>query len=188
MSYKPLNAEDHFSANPLSVDIKRSTFDRSFNHVLTMPVGKLVPIMVDEVLPGDTIDLDTNTLARLLSPVTPVMDDLYIDFTAFFVPNRLVWSHWKEFCGENNTTYWTQPTVYNVPTMSVPAANRSAGDLLDHMGCPMPIVTIGSAPTEPTVISALFPRAYIKIWNDWYRNEVIQAPSWKICPIRRLLL
>lgn len=177
MAFRPLNAEEHFSANPLSVDIKRSTFDRSFGHVLTMPVGKLVPIMVDEILPGDTIDIDSSVLARLLAPTTPVMDDLYIDFSAFFVPNRLLWTHWKEFCGENNTSYWTQPTVYQVPFMTVPASSRSAGDLLDHMGCPMPISQAGSAPTESTVVSALFPRAYLKVWNDWWRNETIQAPQ-----------
>lgn len=173
MSYKPLNAEDHFSQNPLSVDMKRSTFDRSFNHTLTMPHGKLVPLMVDEIYPGDTVEIDTSLLVRLLAPATPVMDDLYIDVFGFFVPNRLTWVHWKEFCGENNTTYWTQPTVYNVPQMNLASGSRTAGDLADHMGIPF-VTQTGSS--LAITFNALYPRGYVKIWNDWFRNEVIQAP------------
>ena len=102
-----LNENSRFSQVP-QVDIGRSTFDETHTHTTTLDAGKLVPIFCQEVLPGDTFTLNTATVARMSTPIYPVMDDCYVDTYYFFVPNRLVWSHWKEFMGENSSGYWKQ--------------------------------------------------------------------------------
>ena len=94
------NKSSNFSLLP-EAHIQRSVFDRSSSHKFTFNVGDLIPFYVDEVLPGSTHQIRTSKMVRLQTPATPLMDDLYLDTYYFFVPNRLVWKHWKEFNGEN---------------------------------------------------------------------------------------
>lgn len=163
------NTEFHFSKNPVQLDMPRSKFDRSSQHKTTMNTGDLVPIFVDEVLPGDTMTMDIASAIRMSTPIYPVMDNAYIDIYFFAVPNRLVWEHWREFCGENKTTHWEQETEYEVPQIRSPATTGwTKGTIADYMGIPTKIPGLS--------ISALPFRAYCLIWNEWFRDENLKNP------------
>ena len=108
------NVESHFAELP-QVNIGRSMFDRSFSHKTTFNTGDLIPIYLDEVLPGDTFQLTTSAVVRLQTLLTPIMDNLYLDTYFFFVPNRLTWTHWKEFMGENRDSAWVPSVQYSEP-------------------------------------------------------------------------
>ena len=109
------NTNSHFALNPTRIDMSRSTFDRNSSVKTSFNVGDIVPFYVDEVLPGDTFDIDTSKVIRMPSLLTPIMDNLYLDTYYFFVPNRIVWQHWKELMGENNESAWIPTTEYEVP-------------------------------------------------------------------------
>ena len=96
------NTNSRFAENPTNLNIQRSRFDRSSTHKTTFNTGKLVPIYVDEVLPGDTFEMTTSAVVRMTTPVFPVMDNAYMDIYLFFVPNRLLWDPLREFSGENS--------------------------------------------------------------------------------------
>lgn len=164
------NDQAHFSQAP-QVDIQRSRFKRPSRLLTTMNAGKLIPIFVDECLPGDTVSLDTAALVRMSTPIFPVMDNCYLDVYYFFVPNRLLWEHWKEFNGENNTTYWTQPTEYNVPMLYNPTGGWNKGSVADYMGIP---TDVGG----DYKVSALPFRAYTLIWNEFFRDQNYMAPAY----------
>lgn len=121
------NQNNNFSLLP-SANIQRSKFDRSQSVKFTFNVGELIPFYVDEVLPGDTMQIKTSKMVRLQTPATPIMDDLFLDTYYFFVPNRLVWDHWKEFNGENNNSKWIPSTDYRVPQLKFPAFKGNAVD------------------------------------------------------------
>lgn len=164
------NQNSHFSKNP-QVDIQRSRFDRSSSVKLSFNVGDLIPFYVDEVLPGDTFSIDTSKLVRMQTLVTPVMDNMYLDTYYFFVPNRLIWDHWQNFCGENTDSAWVPQTVYHIPTIDLHADHR-IGTIADYMGIP---VKDKSAPTVS--VNALPFRAYALIWNEWFRDQNLQDPQ-----------
>lgn len=178
------NSNSRFAQAP-QVDIQRSTFDRSSGHKTTFNAGKLVPIYVDEVLPGDTFEMKTSTIIRGSTPIFPVMDNANLDIYFFFVPNRLVWDHWKEFNGENTTSKWEQTVEYSIPQMAPPLAitgsvNTPAGwekgTLADYMGIPTQIGP-GASQTNPEYTVNHLPfRAYCLIWNEWFRDQNLQDP------------
>ena len=112
------NVESHFALNPTNIDIRRSTFDRSHSLKTSFNVGDIVPFFLDEVLPGDTFNVDTSKVVRLQTLLTPVMDNIYLDTYFFFVPNRLTWSHWKQFNGENTESAWIPQTEYEIPQIT----------------------------------------------------------------------
>lgn len=161
------NTQSRFSVAP-QVDIKRSIFDRSFQHKTTGNVGDLIPFFVDEVLPGDTFVVDTAFVARMTTPIKPVMDNAYIDIFYFAVPNRLLWDHWEEFCGENNKSPWADETEYIVPQLTAPAGGWNKGTIADYMGIPINVANIS--------VNALPFRAYALIWNEWFRDQNVQEP------------
>lgn len=162
------NSESGFSSVP-HADIERSRFDRSTRLLTTWNAGELIPVYVDEVLPGDTVTMDVASLVRMSTPIFPVMDNAFMDTYFFFVPNRLVWEHWKEFNGENNSGYWTQPTEYNVPQISAPSGGWNKGSLADYMGLPTGTANIS--------VSHLPFRAYTLIWNEWFRDQNYMSPA-----------
>lgn len=166
-----LNNEAHFATSPISVEMPRSTFDRSFEWKGTSVSGKLVPFFVDEALPGDNYVMKTTQLTRMTTPLFPVMDRCFMDIYYFFVPWRILWTHLKEFFGENNSTYWTQPIEYTLPKISTTGITRSPGDIAHCMGVPL---TLGSAVSS--IVSLPF-RAYRMIWNEWFRDQNVQAPK-----------
>lgn len=163
------NSESFFSFNPTNLDIQRSRFIRPSTHKTTFNAGDLIPIYVDEILPGDTSTMDMSSIIRMSTPIFPVMDNAYIDFYFFFVPNRLVWEHWKEFNGENNTTYWEQQTEYEIPQIEAPEGGWAKGTIADYMGVPTEIDGIS--------VTHLPFRAYALVWNEWFRDENLKQPA-----------
>uniref|UniRef100_UPI0040474EEB major capsid protein n=4 Tax=Pseudomonadati TaxID=3379134 RepID=UPI0040474EEB len=151
-------------------DIPRSKFDRQSGYKTTFDSGYLVPVFVDEVLPGDMINLKMTAFARLATPLFPVMDNMHLDSFFFFVPNRLVWENWQKFMGER----WPDPDSsidYTVPECESPEGGYAVGSLQDYMGLP----TAGQITGSNTVTHCNFwPRAYNLIWNEWFRDENLQ--------------
>lgn len=168
-----LDGNSRFAYNPTRINnIERARFNLSFDHKTSFNVGQLIPFDVIEVLPGDTFDLETNMLVRLQTLLAPVMDDLYLDVYWFFVPNRLVWEHWKNFMGENTVSAWYPSTQYEIPQIQFegsPGSNAN-GSVFDYMGIPPKILGSGGS------VNALPWRAYQLIWNEWFRDENLQDP------------
>lgn len=156
------NVESHFSQNPTNIDLQRSQFDRSSTVKLSFNTGELVPFFVDEVLPGDTFKVTSSKVVRLQTMLKPIMDNMYLDTYYFFVPNRLVWDHWKEFCGESDQA-WLPSVEYSVPKLKTPASGFEIGSLADYMGV-SPLV-------KNYEINALPFRMYAKIVDDWFLDE-----------------
>lgn len=150
-------------------DIPRSKFDCQSTHKTTFDAGYLVPIYVDEVLPGDTFNLNMTAFARMSTPLYPVMDNLHLESFFFFVPNRLIWNNWQKFMGEQNNP--GDSISYVVPQQVSPANGYSIGSLQDYMGLP----TVGQVSSGKTVSHCAFwPRAYNLIYNEWFRDENLQ--------------
>lgn len=162
------NTESRFALNPTRLDLSRSTFDRSHSVKLTFNAGDLIPFFVDEVLPGDTFSVDTSRVVRMQSLLTPPMDNIYLDTYFFFVPNRLVWEHWREFNGENTQSAWLPTTEYAVPQLTAPADGWSIGTIADYMGIPTGVSNLS--------VNALPFRAYALICNEWFRDENLTDP------------
>jgi len=157
-----------FSKVP-NADIPRSQFDRSHGHKTAFDSGYIVPIFVDEVLPGDTFNLKTSSFVRLSTPIAPFMDNLSMDLFFFAVPIRLLWTNFKKFMGEQATP--ASSTSYVLPTMTSPASGDAVGSLSDHLGIP----TVGQvANTKTLTYVSLWHRAYNLIWNEWFRDENLQ--------------
>ena len=157
-----------FAHTPINT-LSRSIFDRSNSLVTSFNAGKLVPIYVEEVLPGDTVTMDFSTVTRMATPLFPVMDNAFLDVHWFFVPNRLIWDHWKNFCGESPDA-WDNDTVYEIP---VDNYNPTKDSLSGYFGLPQTYQAGNPAWCEA---SALPRRAYQLIWNEWYRDENLQDP------------
>jgi hypothetical protein len=150
-------------------DIPRSSFDCQSTHKTTFDAGYLVPVYVDEVLPGDTFKLNMTAFARLATPLYPIMDNMVLDSFFFFVPNRLIWSNWQKFMGQQANP--GDSISYVVPQQVSPAGGYAIGSLQDYMGLP----TIGQVGNSNTVSHCAFwPRAYNLIWNEWFRDENLQ--------------
>jgi hypothetical protein len=155
----PSQMKHEFSRVP-KAEIQRSVFNRSHDLKTTFDAGYLVPIFVDEALPGDTFTLNTTAFGRLATPINPIMDNIHIETFFFAVPHRLVWDNWEKFCGEQ-----TDPgdsTDYLIPTVTTSAAN---GSLYDYMGIPTGV---------SLTFNNLAGRAYNLIWNEWFRDENLQ--------------
>lgn len=159
------NSQHSFAQIP-AVHQARSVFDRSYPVKDTYNFDYLNPVFVEEVLPGDTINLNVKSFFRLAPQVVPLMDNMYIDWFFFFVPNRLVWNNWERFNGaqddpDDSTDFLTPQVNLN----TIPATNA----LFGHMGVP-------SGGTGSVVNSILaFPaRAYNLIWNEWFRDQNLQ--------------
>jgi hypothetical protein len=162
------NVESHFALNPTRIDMSRSTFDRSSSVKTSFNVGDIVPFFLEEVLPGDTFNVRTSKVVRMQTLLTPMMDNVYLDSYYFFVPNRLVWNHWKEFNGENTESAWIPTTEYSVPQITAPSAGWSVGTLADYFGLPTGVGGLS--------VSALPFRAYALVMNEWFRDQNLQDP------------
>lgn len=165
------NVESHFSKLP-SADIQRSIFDRSSGHKTSFNVGDLVPLYLDEILPGDSVKITTSKVVRLQTLLTPIMDNVYLDTYWFFVPSRLCWEHWKEFCGENTASAWAPTTEYQIPTIKSPAGGWNSGTIADYFGLP-----VGVPMTSGNHLPSALPfRAYALICNEFFRDENLSDP------------
>ena len=157
-----------FSRVP-QADIQRSSFDRSHGVKTTFDSGFLVPVFVDEALPGDTLNLTMTGFGRLATPIHPFMDNLYVDSFFFAVPIRLIWNNWQRFNGEQDNP--GDSTDFLVPQIVAPAAGYAVGSLADYFGIPTGISGSGANGLKH---SAFWHRAYNLIWRDWFRDENLQ--------------
>jgi hypothetical protein len=150
-------------------DIPRSSFDCQSTHKTTFDAGYLVPVYVDEMLPGDTFRLKMTAFTRLSTPLYPIMDNMHLDSFFFFVPNRLIWNNWQKFMGQQANP--NSSISYVVPQQVSPAGGYAIGSLQDYMGLP----TVGQVAAGQTVSHCAFwPRAYNLIYNEWFRDENLQ--------------
>lgn len=137
-----------------------------------------MPIYSAEVLPGDTFDLTTKAIVRMSTPLFPVMDNAFCDIMYFFVPNRLLWDHWEAMNGQNDSTYWTQPVEYQVPWTFAPSKGWDRGSVADYFGIPTYVGNGQIGSLHNIGVSSLLFRAYVKIWNDWWRDQNNMPPAY----------
>lgn len=170
------NNERHFNNIP-QMKTSRSRFKMKQDIKLTLNAGELIPFYIAETLPGDTFSVDTKGICRMATPIYPVMDNCYLDIYYFHVPMRIVWDHTKEFFGENNEKAWEQKTEYKIPKINIRTSPSTVdipqeNSILDYMGIPTKI-----GPNKSLKINALPVRAYVKIWQDWFRDQNIDNPA-----------
>lgn len=161
----------HFARAP-QVNVPRSAFNRTFGHKTTFNAGLLIPIYLDEVLPGDTFSLRMTAFARLSTPIHPIMDNMVMETFFFFVPNRLVWENWQRFCGERTDP--DSSTDYLVPSLEDVSDGFSQLSIYDYFGLPTKVKNLKK-------ISALPLRCYNLIWNEYFRDQNLQ----KSLPVSR---
>lgn len=161
------NNERHFNQIP-EIKASRTRFNRDQTVLTTFDSGKLIPFYVDEVLPGDTFNVDTAAIIRMTTPKYPVFDDAFIDFYYFYCPNRILWDDFKQFMGEVENTPWMPTKDYKVPQIVIKGTAAEGlpkeNSILDYMGVPTKIGAQFS-------INALPIRAYVMIWNEFFRDE-----------------
>ena len=170
---------NRFASNPVNMNMKRSKFNLSHGHKLTMVAGKLVPLMCTEILPDDTMKLNVASLIRSITPALPVMDNAYFDIFAFWVPSRLATVHekdWQKIHGENDSGFWADPvesTLINTGNtfkFSDSTKPVQAQSLADYLGIPI------SFYHSDMELSRLPFNAFLLIWNEWFRDQNTQAP------------
>jgi len=168
LARKKIRVRGHRFSDAPAMYMRRTKFDRSHVYKTTFSSGKLIPVFVDEVLPGDTTRMSVNYFARLATPIKPIMDNIYLDWFFFFVPNRLVWEHWQNFCFEQEDP--DDSTDYVIPTVTAAANsdNNYVGSLWDYFGLPV------NTANNISGISALPFRGVYLIWNEWFRDENLQ--------------
>lgn len=161
------NNERHFLDVP-QMHTNRTRFNRDQTILTTFDSGKLIPFFVDEVLPGDTFQVDTSAIIRMTTPKYPVMDDAFIDFYYFYCPNRILYDDFKYFMGEAEDKAWAPTKEYRMPQLVCIGSNDNPvpyeKSILDYMGVPTKI-------KKEFRINALPIRAYVKIWNEYFRDE-----------------
>lgn len=165
-----IRVKGHRFSDAPTMYMRRTKFDRSHVYKTTFDSGKLIPVFVDEVLPGDTSSLRVRYFSRLATPIKPIMDNIYLDWFFFFVPNRLVWDHWQNFCFEQEDP--DDSTDYVCPTTSLIGKAGDTlygvGTLWDYFGLPTGL------PNTISGINALPFRGVYLIWNEWFRDENLQ--------------
>lgn len=161
------NNERHFNQIP-EMKASRTRFNRDQTILTTFDSGKLIPFYVDEVLPGDTFNVNTTAIIRMSTPKYPVMDDAFIDFYYFYCPNRILWDNFKQFMGEVEQTPWMPTKTYKVPQIKINGTKETGlpyeSSILDYMGVPTKV-------KGKFEVNALPIRAYVKIWNEFFRDE-----------------
>ncbi len=163
-----INLNSHF-ANVPTLEHPRSTYDMSCNVKTSFNVGDVIPFFFTEVLPGDTWKLDTNKVLRMPPMVSAPMDNLYLDTYYFFVPNRILWEHWRDFLGENRQSAWIPSTEYEIPQITSPSnTGWERGTIADYLG--IPVMKKGLS------VNALPFRAYAMIIDEWFRSQNLQDP------------
>lgn len=165
---RKIRVRGHRFSDAPAIYMRRTKFDRSHVYKTTFDAGKLIPVFVDEVLPGDTTRMSVNYFARLATPIKPIMDNIYLDWFFFFVPNRLVWDHWQNFCFEQEDP--DDKTDYVIPTVTATGNSDNAyiGSLWDYFGLPI------NTSNNISGINALPFRAVYLIWDEWFRDENLQ--------------
>jgi len=164
MKMNSTTSGQHTFAKAPQAEIPRSTFNRTCGNKTTFNAGELIPVFVDHALPGDTFSMDAAFFGRLATQLKPIMDNLYLDFHFWAVPNRLVWENWERFNGAQDNP--DDSTDFLVPEVTVPSGGFAQLSVWDYLGIPPDI--------EHGTITALVPRAMNLIWNEWYRDQNLQ--------------
>lgn len=161
--------ELHFSGIP-TIHRPRSKMVIPNDLLTSFDAAQCVPIYCDpDILPGDTVKMKMASVVRMATPLYPIFGNIVMDIMFFFIPHRLVWDHWREFWGENKNT-WYQQTEYLVPHIKTDANHKFVPKSLgDYLGDPVGIAGIS--------VNALPYRAYVKVWNDWFRSESLQQEA-----------
>lgn len=162
------NSQISLSSNPVDIRVSRSKMILDHEVITTFDSGQLIPIYIDDILPGDTVTMRMNSLVRMTTPIYPVMDQAMLDVFWFFVPKRLTWTHWVNLRGENSNTYWETPVEYTVPQIVAPEGGWNVGSIADQFGIPPKI--------DGFSVDALPFRGLGLIWNEWFRSESITQP------------
>ncbi|QXP08595.1 MAG: major capsid protein [Arizlama microvirus] len=166
MMHRNQSASSHQFALAPSADVPRSTFNIEHTHKTTFDAAYLIPIYVDEVLPGDQFNGKLTAFARLATPIAPIMDNLYLETFFFYVPWRIVWANFRKFMGEQTNP--GDSIAYTVPQIVSAPGGFNPNNIYDYMGLPC----VGQIQAGQTIsINALYLRAYNKIYNDWFRDE-----------------
>lgn len=148
-----------------TADIPRSNFKRNMTIKTAFDSAYLIPVLVDEVLPGDSFNVNLTAVARLATPIVPFMDNLFVDFFFFFVPNRLIWNNWYKFMGGQDDP--GDSVDYTIPQIVSHAANGwTVSSIGDYFGLPTGITSLST--------NSLHFRAYNLIWNEWFRDQNLQ--------------
>lgn len=161
------NLYNHFEKNPVNVKVPRSKIPLPFQIKTSFNFGELCPFYVQEVLPGDTFDLKTSFVARTQTPLVPVMDNSFLDYYYFFIPNRLAWTHWEELMGSNKTSPWVSAVDWTCPRIS--CTHDVPSRLYDRFG----ITAVDDAEFDFLSFPVL---DYYLVWNQWFRDENYQQP------------
>ena len=162
--------EETMVTNLPEIDIQRSTFgSKSHRHLMTANAADLNIFYCEEYLPGDTLKMNLASLIRELTPIHPTMDNLYADIYFFSIPRRLTWDHWKNFMGENDTTYWEEENEYEIPQVTAPVSTGwTKGTLADQLGIRQGVPGVS--------IDAQWLRSYCLVFNEWFRDENLVEP------------
>lgn len=160
----PSNMGHGFARVP-SINTERSQFDRSHTVKTTFDANYLIPILVDEIIPGDTLNCRLTAFVRLTTPIKPIMDNMYLDTFFFFVPNRLLWTNWEKFNGAQTNP--GDSTSYTVPTIPMAAGGPEVGTLADYFGIP-------TDQTNAFNVASFHFRAYNSVYNHWFRDQNLQ--------------
>lgn len=155
----------NFAENPI-INITRSKFKKRFRVLTTFNAGRIIPIKVMEVLPGQTSNINIASVIRMTTPIKPVMDNCWCDLMAFFVPNRIIYDGWEEVQGANKSGPWKPSVEKTVPQVTAPEGGWNPGTIADYMGIPTKTANLS--------VSCLPGRAYAQIINDWFRDENLQ--------------
>ena len=168
MSKIPSHMKHDFSRVP-NAEIPRSKFDRSHGYKTTFNAGFLIPVYLDEALPGDTFNVSMTAFTRLATPIFPFMDNLFLDTFFFAVPYRLIWDNWQKFNGEQKNP--GDSTSFLTPLLDKTKAPLNAGgfpngSLSDYFGLPTQVPGID--------VVSFHHRAYNLIYNEWFRDQNLQ--------------
>ena len=165
----PRSVMEHSFSNVPRVNIPRSSFNRSHGHKTTFDADYLIPILVDDIIPGDTFNVNCSFVARLATPLYPIMDNLYLETFFFFVPYRLVWDNWEKFCGAQDDP--GDSISYTIPLVTGASTRTGEGYLWDYFGLPLDDGT-GALHVDPDDLptSALRLERLV-IWR-WMRNTI----------------
>jgi len=172
MQHKNRSVSNHSFAMIPRAQVPRSSFNIQKTYKTTFDAGYLIPIYVDEVLPGDSFNMNMTAFARLATPIVPVMDNLYLESFFFFVPNRLLWDNWAKFMGERKSP--NDSINYLIPQVSLTGNDVKANTIFDYVGLPAGNIPSATAFT----VNALPFRAYNMIYNEWFRDQNVGEPTW----------
>ncbi len=165
--------ESHFATVP-QIEKPRSTFNRSTGHTTSFNVGDVIPIYWTTVYPGDTVKMTTSCVLRLQTLLTPIMGNVVVDIFWSWSPYRILWTHTKEFFGENTTSPWAQQTTYTVPKIKSPVGGFASGTIADYLGVPPGVEFDGV--TDSLLPDAFAFRHYAMFCNEYMRDQNLTDP------------